>query len=241
LAASRWSCALSPDRNANPPRPRPRSRQGWAVPHAGREDRLVTSCPCRAQARRRAAQRPCVHSPGAAGAASRPDSTTAGVLGRVGRASSTSSSARVRARGNADHPAVLVGKGHGSTPVEFLLQASPGCLTSGLANSPPARHGAGRNRGAWAMGRSPAAVIAPVSSAWRQRVADRRRGRPRCARAAETPRPAGRLGRRSRGSRIRGCQERLSQQRRRSQYARRPSSTAAVGRFAPVDAKHVSR
>jgi hypothetical protein len=62
LAASRWSCALSPDRNANPPRPRPRSRQGWAVPHAGREDRLVTSCPCRARARRRAAQRPCVMS-----------------------------------------------------------------------------------------------------------------------------------------------------------------------------------
>jgi hypothetical protein len=71
-----------------------------------------------------------------------PDSTTAGVLGRVGRASSTSSSARVRARCIADHPAVLVGKGHVSTPVEFLLQASaalpdvgPGELAAGLATA----------------------------------------------------------------------------------------------------------
>ena len=86
----------------------------------------------------------------------------AGVLGRVGRASSTSSSARVRARCHADHPAVLVGKGHGSTSVEFLLQASaalpdggPGELAAGLATAraemeerpwtlPSGRHRAGQ-------------------------------------------------------------------------------------------------
>ena len=40
---------------------------------------------------------------------------------------------------DADHPAVLVGNGHGPTPVEFLLHAIAACLTSGLANIAAAR------------------------------------------------------------------------------------------------------
>jgi uncharacterized OsmC-like protein len=40
---------------------------------------------------------------------------------------------------DADHPAVLVGNGHGPTPVEFLLHAIGACLTSGLANIAAAR------------------------------------------------------------------------------------------------------
>jgi uncharacterized OsmC-like protein len=40
---------------------------------------------------------------------------------------------------DADHPAVLVGTGHGPTPVEFLLHAIAACLTSGLANIAAAR------------------------------------------------------------------------------------------------------
>lgn len=40
---------------------------------------------------------------------------------------------------DADHPAVLVGNGHGPTPVEFLLHAIAGCLTAGMANIAAAR------------------------------------------------------------------------------------------------------
>jgi uncharacterized OsmC-like protein len=40
---------------------------------------------------------------------------------------------------DADHPAVLVGTGHGPTPVEFLLHAIAACLTAGLANIASAR------------------------------------------------------------------------------------------------------
>jgi uncharacterized OsmC-like protein len=40
---------------------------------------------------------------------------------------------------DADHPAVLVGTGHGATPVEFLLHAIAACLTTGLANVAAAR------------------------------------------------------------------------------------------------------
>ena len=40
---------------------------------------------------------------------------------------------------DADHPAVLVGKDNGPTPVEFLLHAIAACLTAGLANIASAR------------------------------------------------------------------------------------------------------
>lgn len=40
---------------------------------------------------------------------------------------------------DADHPAVLVGRNNGPTPVEFLLHAIAACLTSGLANIAAAR------------------------------------------------------------------------------------------------------
>jgi uncharacterized OsmC-like protein len=40
---------------------------------------------------------------------------------------------------DADHPAVLVGKGNAPTPVEFVLHALAACLTSGLANIAAAR------------------------------------------------------------------------------------------------------
>src|SRR3954471_18421521 len=40
---------------------------------------------------------------------------------------------------DADHPAVLVGKDNGPTPVEFLLHALAACLTAGLANIAAAR------------------------------------------------------------------------------------------------------
>ena len=40
---------------------------------------------------------------------------------------------------DADHPAVLVGTGHGPTPVEFLLHAIAACLTAGVANVAAAR------------------------------------------------------------------------------------------------------
>ena len=40
---------------------------------------------------------------------------------------------------DADHPAVLVGKDHGPTPAEFVLQALAACLTAGLANIAAAR------------------------------------------------------------------------------------------------------
>jgi uncharacterized OsmC-like protein len=40
---------------------------------------------------------------------------------------------------DADHPAVLVGKDEGPTPVEFLLHALASCLTAGIANIAAAR------------------------------------------------------------------------------------------------------
>jgi uncharacterized OsmC-like protein len=40
---------------------------------------------------------------------------------------------------DADHPAILVGTGHGPTPVEFLLHAIAACLTAGIANIAAAR------------------------------------------------------------------------------------------------------
>jgi uncharacterized OsmC-like protein len=40
---------------------------------------------------------------------------------------------------DADHPAVLVGKDHGPTPVEFILHALASCLTAGIANIAAAR------------------------------------------------------------------------------------------------------
>jgi uncharacterized OsmC-like protein len=40
---------------------------------------------------------------------------------------------------DADHPAVLVGRDNGPTPVEFLLHALAACLVSGLANIAAAR------------------------------------------------------------------------------------------------------
>ena len=40
---------------------------------------------------------------------------------------------------DADHPAVLTGKGNGPTPVEFLLHAIAACLTAGIANIAAAR------------------------------------------------------------------------------------------------------
>jgi uncharacterized OsmC-like protein len=40
---------------------------------------------------------------------------------------------------DADHPAVLVGKDNGPTPVEFLLYALASCITAGIANVAAAR------------------------------------------------------------------------------------------------------
>jgi uncharacterized OsmC-like protein len=40
---------------------------------------------------------------------------------------------------DADHPALLVGKDNGPTPVEFLLHSLAACLTAGLANIAAAR------------------------------------------------------------------------------------------------------
>jgi uncharacterized OsmC-like protein len=40
---------------------------------------------------------------------------------------------------DADHPAVLVGKDNGPTPVEYVLHALAACLTAGLANIAAAR------------------------------------------------------------------------------------------------------
>jgi len=40
---------------------------------------------------------------------------------------------------DADHPAVLVGKDNGPTPVEFLLHALASCLTAGMCNIAAAR------------------------------------------------------------------------------------------------------
>jgi uncharacterized OsmC-like protein len=40
---------------------------------------------------------------------------------------------------DADHPAVLVGKDNGPTPVEFVLHALASCLTAGIANIASAR------------------------------------------------------------------------------------------------------
>lgn len=40
---------------------------------------------------------------------------------------------------DADHPAILVGRDQGSTPVEFLLHALAACLTAGIANIAAAR------------------------------------------------------------------------------------------------------
>ncbi len=40
---------------------------------------------------------------------------------------------------DADHPAVLVGKDNGPTPVEFMLHALASCLTAGMANIAAAR------------------------------------------------------------------------------------------------------
>jgi uncharacterized OsmC-like protein len=41
---------------------------------------------------------------------------------------------------DADHPAVLVGKDSGPTPVEFVLHALASCLTAGMANIAAARN-----------------------------------------------------------------------------------------------------
>lgn len=40
---------------------------------------------------------------------------------------------------DADHPAVLVGRDNGPTPVEFLLHGLAACITAGLVNSAAAR------------------------------------------------------------------------------------------------------
>ena len=40
---------------------------------------------------------------------------------------------------DADHPAVLVGRDQGPTPVEFLLHAIAACLTAGIGNIASAR------------------------------------------------------------------------------------------------------
>ncbi len=40
---------------------------------------------------------------------------------------------------DADHPAVLVGRDNGPTPVEFLLHALAACITAGIANIAAAR------------------------------------------------------------------------------------------------------
>lgn len=40
---------------------------------------------------------------------------------------------------DADHPAVLVGRDHGPTPVEFLLHALASCITAGIGNIAAAR------------------------------------------------------------------------------------------------------
>jgi uncharacterized OsmC-like protein len=40
---------------------------------------------------------------------------------------------------DADHPAVLTGKDHGPTPVEYLLHSLAACLVAGLANIAAAR------------------------------------------------------------------------------------------------------
>jgi len=40
---------------------------------------------------------------------------------------------------DADHPAVLVGRDNGPTPVEFVLHALAACMTAGLANIAAAR------------------------------------------------------------------------------------------------------
>jgi uncharacterized OsmC-like protein len=40
---------------------------------------------------------------------------------------------------DADHPAVLVGRDNGPTPVEFVLHALASCLTAGMANIAAAR------------------------------------------------------------------------------------------------------
>ncbi len=40
---------------------------------------------------------------------------------------------------DADHPAVLVGRDNGPTPVEYLLHALAACLTAGIANIAAAR------------------------------------------------------------------------------------------------------
>jgi uncharacterized OsmC-like protein len=40
---------------------------------------------------------------------------------------------------DADHPAVLVGRDNGPTPVEFVLHALAACLTAGIANIASAR------------------------------------------------------------------------------------------------------
>ena len=40
---------------------------------------------------------------------------------------------------DADHPAVLVGRDNGPTPVEFLLYALASCITAGMANIAAAR------------------------------------------------------------------------------------------------------
>ncbi len=40
---------------------------------------------------------------------------------------------------DADHPAVLVGRDNGPTPVEFILHALAACLTAGMANIAAAR------------------------------------------------------------------------------------------------------
>ena len=71
--------------------------------------------------------------------------TTSGSAARTTAAPSTASSASVRSAArahlqfDADHPAVLVGRDNGPTPVEFVLHALAACLTAGLANIAAAR------------------------------------------------------------------------------------------------------
>ena len=67
------------------------------------------------------------------------------ISGTHSRATSTTSSASARSAPraefvfDADHPAVLVGKDNGPTPVEYVLHALAACLTAGMANIAAAR------------------------------------------------------------------------------------------------------
>ena len=82
--------------------------------------------------------------PGSANSSSGP--TTSGSAAPTTAAPSRTTSASARRRSHertfvfdADHPAVLVGPGPRSHPVEFVLHALAACLTAGLANIAAAR------------------------------------------------------------------------------------------------------